>query len=49
MLYFESLDADKKDRKVAPITVYGDDGYENTVNSFMDHKWDGPYTGQENL
>ena len=46
VLLFESLDADKSDRSVQPVTLSNaDTGYENVLNSFMDHVWDGFYTG----
>lgn len=47
---FESLDADTSDRTIQPVTLKcADTGYENTVNSFMDHAWDGFYTSQLRL
>ena len=50
ILLFESLDADTMDRSVQPITLTSEEtGYENTINSFMDHVWDGFYTGQVRL
>jgi len=50
VLLFESLDADTSDRTIQPITLTSEEtGYENTVNSFMDHIWDGFYTGQKRL
>ena len=46
VLLFESLDADTSDRTIQPITLTSaETDYENTVNSFMDHVWDGFYTG----
>ena len=47
VLLFESLDADKKDRMVSPIIMTSDTnaGYSNVLNTFMDHVWDGFYTG----
>ena len=48
-LYFESLDADKLDRSVQPVLITNSDGYSNTLNSFMDHGWDGFYTSQKRL
>jgi hypothetical protein len=45
VLLFESLDGDTEDRTIQPITLTDEDtGYSNTVNSFMDHGWDGFYT-----
>ena len=48
MLLFESLDGDKNDRMVSPISISNTD-YKNTLNTFMDHVWDGFYTGQIRL
>lgn len=50
VLLFESLDADTMDRTIQPITLTSDEtGYSNKVNSFMDHIWDGFYTGQKRM
>lgn len=50
VLLFESLDADTSDRTIQPITISSEEtGYKNTVNSMMDHIWDGFYTGQKRL
>ena len=49
LLYFDSLDADTWDRSVQPITITDEKGYSNVLNSFMDHVWDGFYTGQVRL
>ena len=49
MLQFESLDKDTEDRSVQPVIITNDDGYENKLNSMMDHEWDGFYTGQHRL
>lgn len=52
MLLFESLDGDTYDRTLSPITIDGDEPgftYSNTVNTMMDHVWDGFYTGQVRL
>lgn len=49
-LYFESLDSDKMDRSVQPVIITSEkSGYYNDINSFMDHVWDGFYTGQVRL
>lgn len=50
ILLFESEDDDKEDRSMQPIYVskQGTD-MSNTLNSFMDHVWDGFYTGQIRL
>jgi hypothetical protein len=50
MLIFESEDSDKWDRSVQPIYV-SKEGTEmaSKLNSFMDHMWDGFYTGQVRL
>ena len=49
VLIFESLDTDARTRTVAPVTVTGENGYENVLNAFMDHAWDGFYTSQNRL
>jgi hypothetical protein len=47
LLVFESLDADSFDRGMQPIyaSMEGTD-MNSKINSFMDHIWDGFYTGQ---
>ena len=49
LLYFDSLDGDTWDRSIQPIVIESDGGYKNTLNSMMDHVWDGFYTGQLRL
>lgn len=45
MILFESRDEDKYDRTFSPIIIESNDGaYKNTLNTFMDHLWDGFYT-----
>jgi hypothetical protein len=45
-LLFESTDDDVMDRTFSPMIVSNDiTGFNNTLNSFMDHTWDGFYTG----
>ena len=47
VLLFESLDSDNWKRMVSPIYVRNNaTGSLNTLNTFMDHIWDGFYTGQ---
>jgi len=48
VLLFDSLDDDRYDRTVSPITITksGDTRYSNVLNTQMDHVWDGFYTGQ---
>jgi len=48
-LLFESLDEDTEDRSVQPVVITNADGFKNVLNSFMDHTWDGFYTGQKRL
>ena len=50
-LLFESLDPDTEDRSIAPINLLGQgyNEFNNTLNSFMDHCWDGHYTCQKRL
>ena len=46
MLTFESLDDDRMDRSIQPIFIISEElGFNNTLNSMMDHVWDGFYTG----
>jgi len=54
VLSFESLDSDKWDRSSQPIWVNSTDSEENPsfsnkLNAFMDHVWDGFYTGHLRL
>lgn len=45
-LVFESLDEDKNDRSVQPVYLTNSEsGARNKLNSYMDHVWDGFYTG----
>lgn len=47
---FESLDEDKWDRSVQPVYLTNTEtGARNKINSYMDHVWDGFYTGQVRL
>jgi hypothetical protein len=48
-LLIDSLDEDTEDRSVQPVVITNSDGYRNVLNSFMDHTWDGFYTGQKRL
>jgi hypothetical protein len=46
VLRFISLDGDMMDRTVSPIYVVNEQtGFNNKLNSMMDHVWDGFYTG----
>jgi hypothetical protein len=48
VLRFLSLDADYMDRLVSPIFVINEErGFNNKLNSMMDHVWDGFYAGQK--
>jgi hypothetical protein len=50
VLIFESMDEDNEDRSMQPIYIFDEQGdYSNTLNSMMDHMWDGFYTGQVRL
>ena len=50
LLMFESLDSDTMDRSIQPINILNEEtGFNNTLNSMMDHVWDGFYTGQLRL
>lgn len=49
-IQFESLDEDRWDRTFSPISFLNEEtGFNNTLNSMMDHVWDGFYTGQVRL
>mmetsp|Transcript_29266 Transcript_29266/g.28407 ORF Transcript_29266/g.28407 Transcript_29266/m.28407 type:complete len:144 (-) Transcript_29266:222-653(-) len=49
-LMFESLDSDKWDRSYTPLTLNNLEKQQtNVMNQFMDHVWDGFYTGQLRL
>lgn len=44
------MDSDKMDRMSSPIYLENDDlGFNNRLNSYMDHGWDGFYTSQKRL
>ena len=46
LLVFDSQDSDRMDRNSQPIYVRNDElGFDNRLNAFMDHVWDGAYTG----
>lgn len=48
MLLFESQDADRMDRSSQPIYIREEEtGFNNRLNAYMDHSWDGAYTGQK--
>ena len=48
VLLFESQDADRMDRSSQPIYIIDEErGYKNRLNAYMDHAWDGAYTGQK--
>jgi len=50
ILLFESLDGDTWDRSVQPVKIKSlSSEYTNTLNSMMDHVWDGFYSGQLRL
>lgn len=50
ILYFESEDPDTLDRSMQPIYARLEGTtMNNKVNSYMDHVWDGFYTGQTRL
>ena len=51
MLIFESLDADKEERNMAPVAISSSTmtSFANVLNAMMDHVWDGFYTGQLRL
>ena len=58
VLMFDSLDADRMDRSVQPVWIQANTGgegcapdddecFNNKLNSYMDHCWDGAYTCQK--
>ena len=48
VMLFDSEDPDRMDRSVQPVYVqHFDSGFDNKLNSFMDHCWDGFYTCQK--
>lgn len=48
MLIFDNLDADRMDRALHPVYIQNSDiGFNNRLNSYMDHCWDGFYTCQK--
>ena len=50
MLLFENIDDDKYKRMITPIYVKNEAlKTSNAINTFMDHIWDGFYTGQLRL
>jgi len=50
ILQFESLDSDTWDRSIQPVALLNEETcFNNTLNSMMDHVWDGFYTGQLRL
>lgn len=45
VMLFESQDADRFDRSAQPIYIQDlERGYNNRLNAYMDHSWDGAYT-----
>ena len=45
MMLFESEDDDRMDRFTQPVYIIDQErGYNNRLNAFMDHGWDGAYT-----
>jgi len=50
LLTFESLDDDSLDRSIQPIYILNEEtDFKNTLNSMMDHQWDGFYTSQKRV
>ena len=48
VMLFDNRDADRMDRAVHPVYIQNADlGFNNRLNSFMDHCWDGFYTCQK--
>ena len=48
VMLFESQDGDRMDRSAQPIYIQDlERGFNNRLNAYMDHTWDGAYTGQK--
>lgn len=48
VLLFESQDADRMDRSAQPLFIQDEErGFNNRLNAYMDHCWDGAYTCQK--
>lgn len=47
VMIFKSNDDDQLDRSVQPVYITNKDGFNNRLNSYMDHCWDGFYTCQK--
>ena len=47
VMIFDNRDADRMDRALQPIYIRSDNGFDNRLNAFMDHCWDGFYTCQK--
>lgn len=48
VMLFDNRDADRMDRAVHPVWIQNEEsGFNNRLNSFMDHCWDGFYTCQK--
>jgi len=46
-MIFDNMDPDRMDRALHPIYIRNSRGFNNRLNSFMDHCWDGFYTCQK--
>ena len=48
VMIFDNLDPDRMDRALHPVYIQNSDtGFNNRLNSYMDHCWDGFYTCQK--
>ena len=48
VMIFDNLDPDRMDRALHPVYIQNDElGFNNRLNSYMDHCWDGFYTCQK--
>ena len=47
VMIFDNLDDDRMDRAMQPVYIRNNKGFDNRLNAYMDHCWDGFYTCQK--
>jgi len=47
VMIFDNQDPDRMDRALQPVYIQNKDGFNNRLNAYMDHCWDGFYTCQK--
>lgn len=48
VMIFDNMDPDRMDRALHPVYIQSlENGFNNRLNSYMDHCWDGFYTCQK--